>query len=368
MNCSQSREEEFVTRGEEPVENFIKSKSETQSEEFEAEDNLFNSPCDTSSSSLSSMEEEMDMKEQEPPRQTGTVEIPTAIIFDWDDTLLPSHAIHKWGHSPGNHANLSPKEKALLKTSEDEVIKILSKALELAGDGNVMIITDAQNGWIDISAEVFFPRVVPLLKRCHIVSARSTYESIDRNPCFWKMYAFQDVLQNYFQCEFPIVLAGPSGEEDDVIEIVQKILPPNSPRNPHPTVTERTSAPDTNEGTIASSKMSEGLDPDARHYWSPHSKLPFCHQLAAATQMKIMPTQEQIYSMMKSVVSIGDGPSERNACQTVCHFSNCLSKIVQLKRAPSVPELIRQQQILLWNLANIVSTEESHVIDLSSVV
>jgi hypothetical protein len=120
----------------------------------------------------------------------------TVIIFDWDDTLLASSFLHTRGYRLDT--NMPPCEEvdSNLKLLETSVINVLTLALKY---GEVNIITNAETGWVQLSAQKFLPGVVPLLSKVTVISARSTYEAQHPDaPLKWKFHAFQDRLSPLF--------------------------------------------------------------------------------------------------------------------------------------------------------------------------
>ena len=79
------------------------------------------------------------------------------IIFDWDNTLLPTSFLTPHGVYD---LNLSEKDKEKLAKIEFNVLRLLSIAIE---KGNVYIITNAGPGWMEYSAERYYPSIVKLL-------------------------------------------------------------------------------------------------------------------------------------------------------------------------------------------------------------
>jgi hypothetical protein len=48
---------------------------------------------------------------------------------------------------------------------------------------------------VRLSAKTYIPKVVPLLEKCVVISARSSYEKLFPNePIAWKYHAFQSVI------------------------------------------------------------------------------------------------------------------------------------------------------------------------------
>lgn len=114
----------------------------------------------------------------------------TCIIFDWDDTILCTTFL-------APHAKLiyDPHIKfpaALAKKFDelDEVsVKLLAKSKEL---GTVYIITNAAEGWVELSGARFLPKVYQEIQTgVKIISARAHYErQFPRNYQKWKVEAF----------------------------------------------------------------------------------------------------------------------------------------------------------------------------------
>ena len=115
------------------------------------------------------------------------------IIFDWDDTLLPTSFL-----TPGGVFNeditLSESEQDKMLKLEQSVLTLLNETVE---KGNVYIITNAGKGWVEYSAKRFYPSIVEVLSKIKIISARGEYEKIyPGNSRQWKIQAFLNLL-NY---------------------------------------------------------------------------------------------------------------------------------------------------------------------------
>jgi len=120
----------------------------------------------------------------------------TIIIFDWDDTLLASSFLSSKGYRLDTDKSKIVDVDAGLRELEQAIINAITLALQY---GEVHIVTNAETGWVQLSAQKFLPAVVPLLNRVSILSARSTYESrYPDAPLKWKYYAFQEKLAPSF--------------------------------------------------------------------------------------------------------------------------------------------------------------------------
>ena len=122
------------------------------------------------------------------PKQHNSI-----IIFDWDDTLLPTSFL-----TPGGtfieDMKITAEDKEKLQQLEQATLKLLTEAVE---KGNVYIITNAGKGWVEFSAGKFYPSIMPILEKIKIISARGEYEKIfPGNSRQWKIEAFLNLQKN----------------------------------------------------------------------------------------------------------------------------------------------------------------------------
>ena len=67
---------------------------------------------------------------------------------------------------------------------------------EAVEKGNVYIITNAGNGWVEYSAKRFYPSIIGVLSKLKIISARGEYEKLyPGNSRQWKIQAFLNLLK-----------------------------------------------------------------------------------------------------------------------------------------------------------------------------
>jgi len=120
----------------------------------------------------------------------------TVIIFDWDDTLLASSFLSANGYRLDTDMPPNAEIDGHLRELEAAVCGVLSHALCY---GHVNIVTNAETGWVQLSAQKFLPAVVPFLSKVNVLSARSTFEPHHPDaPLKWKFYAFQEKLTGVF--------------------------------------------------------------------------------------------------------------------------------------------------------------------------
>lgn len=110
-------------------------------------------------------------------------------IFDFDDTLFPSSWLVQVLQVRGE---LSDKMKEEMHRVDKSAYILLSTALKLS---SVLIITNADEGWIKSSCSMFMPLVSSLLNHFIIVSARSRYElKYPYDSGKWKELTFRDEI------------------------------------------------------------------------------------------------------------------------------------------------------------------------------
>jgi len=157
------------------------------------ESNSHNEIKEDSDNSHEESSSSMDTKEDVP---TSKPSPNTVIMFDWDDTLLASSYLAALGYRLDSVEVATPEVDAQLRALESTVCNLLTLALQY---GTVNIVTNAETGWVQLSAQKFMPLVVPMLSRVNVVSARSTYEpQHPEQPLKWKYYAFHERLTTVF--------------------------------------------------------------------------------------------------------------------------------------------------------------------------
>jgi len=123
----------------------------------------------------------------------------TAMIFDWDDTLLPSTWVQRQGLTLCDSTSVNAWQKEQL----DEVARAAEETLRLAMQfGEVVFVTNAEHGWVPLSCQKFMPSLWPLVEGIRVLSARTTYETPScRSPLEWKVRAFEDEIGRLYGFE-----------------------------------------------------------------------------------------------------------------------------------------------------------------------
>lgn len=127
----------------------------------------------------------------------------TLFIFDWDDTfffttyLSPNSTIKSniKSSSKDNSKLFSLKDQKKIESIEYYLKLIITKSLS---KGQVFIITNSSQGWVEHTAKHYYPQLSPLLSLVNIISARALYEKVypDQKE-MWKLKAFEDIQKKF---------------------------------------------------------------------------------------------------------------------------------------------------------------------------
>lgn len=151
----------------------------------------------------------------------------TLVLFDWDDSLLPTTWLAQEGLLEGSTTRLTRCQQTLLQELE---VCIEGTLLTAMTHGRVVIVTNAAAGWVEDSCSNFLPGLRPMLDDLDIISARSAYEDEVACPSQWKRLAFEDVIYAHFG-EWPasewrnVVSIGDSTYEQNAVVAATAALP-----------------------------------------------------------------------------------------------------------------------------------------------
>jgi hypothetical protein len=113
------------------------------------------------------------------------------IIFDWDNTLLPSTFLTQ--NECTLHKDIPSNITQQISSLEELNITLITIAQQY---GQVAIITNSENGWIEMSCNKYFPNLTDLLDSVTILSARTMFEpQHPKEPTEWKKQAFFHLLE-----------------------------------------------------------------------------------------------------------------------------------------------------------------------------
>jgi len=113
----------------------------------------------------------------------------TVIFLDWDDTLLCTTFLAARGE-----LQMTREIGLQLLIMSKHVERLIQQAIKL---GMLYIVTNAEDGWVQASAEMWMPQLLPLLANVTVMSARSRFEQDYPDDAFmWKKKAFLQVKRD----------------------------------------------------------------------------------------------------------------------------------------------------------------------------
>ena len=117
-------------------------------------------------------------------------------IFDWDDTICPTTWLKSRNYINNNihsFTDVSLADYYKLDSYTQKISILLEKCLQL---GRVIIITNADNNWIDICIAKFIPKLKGIITRIRCYSAKHLYQSYFI-PYYWKIATFSYTLRDH---------------------------------------------------------------------------------------------------------------------------------------------------------------------------
>jgi hypothetical protein len=148
----------------------------------------------------------------------------TLCIFDWDDTLFPTSSLQLLDLLYGDFVLSKEQVEEFLRLA-DSVENILRSALQF---GRVVIVTNAQKGWVEKCCARMMPSLLSLFPEVDIISARSAYESCTSSPFEWKRLAFDkeaETLETLGIQEYTLISLGDSAYELRAIKAISDSRP-----------------------------------------------------------------------------------------------------------------------------------------------
>jgi len=119
------------------------------------------------------------------------------IIIDWDDTILSTTHLNSLGYRASRKFSIDSKMRDSLERLEKTAIELIKLAKTC---GTVCIVTNSEEGWVDLSCKLFVPNLRDHIKDIDIISARTKYEKVyPMKPSLWKVAAMQDCVNKWFR-------------------------------------------------------------------------------------------------------------------------------------------------------------------------
>mmetsp|Transcript_15943 Transcript_15943/g.34655 ORF Transcript_15943/g.34655 Transcript_15943/m.34655 type:complete len:335 (+) Transcript_15943:61-1065(+) len=266
------------------------------------------------------------------------------IIFDWDDTICPSSFVDQWkidtfSDLPLHYQNLF-----------NEIGRCAEKCLAAAAKhGEVIIITNSDEGWVDYSAERYCPNLLPILPKYRVVSARTRYERFyPGQPLCWKAAAFAHEVNEIYSDDV---------EEENMKENSQKVVVEEGMGEEDPDLVDTSC--ESMDSIITDASFEES--PEATRSTTSSRLGPFCGMMKKK-QRQTTPSPPPV---RREVISFGDSMEERTAVKIVSGQLDSLSKSVMFLTSPSPLQLIGQLTMLTGHMKFVCQHESTLDLEIS---
>lgn len=233
----------------------------------------------------------------------------SVIIFDWDDTICPSSFVDECNIQGINDLPLH------FRNLMHEIARVAERCLEAASQhGEVLIITNSDEGWVKYSAERYVPNLVPVLDKYRIISARTRYERFyPDQPLCWKAAAFaHEVNETFMRLKEEMKASGRASADHD----------------------------DKTQDSLVSLASTEVSSQDS-----------LFHEKDVSTSL----TKSNSIQPMKEIMSFGDSMEERTALKIVSSQLYAMPKSVMFVTSPTPMQLIGQLTMLTDQMNYICS-------------
>mmetsp|Transcript_20134 Transcript_20134/g.29438 ORF Transcript_20134/g.29438 Transcript_20134/m.29438 type:complete len:310 (+) Transcript_20134:15-944(+) len=212
----------------------------------------------------------------------------------------------------------------------NDIGKVAEQCLEAAAQhGEVIIITNSDDGWVHYSAERYVPNLVPILDKYRIVSARTAYEHFyPGQPLCWKAAAFAHEVNETFE-KLATMMDVDEDEEGLTFDMND-----SSDAFPRPALESLTSTDESSDDSEASNSNKANMSPQQPRVARPRRKNGHGGHLQADSPLR------------REVISFGDSMEERTAVKIVSNQLKALPKSVMFISSPTPEQLVGQLTML----------------------
>lgn len=280
----------------------------------------------------------------------------TLIIFDWDDTLCPSCWIQDnqpvlsfFRPPPRDDVWLDP-----LRRLEALVKILLQTAMQM---GQVVIVTNAQDPWVETSCKYYLPGALPLIRAMPVIYAHAVYDATGYGaavpgPPSVALAATEEELTRQPNVEVGVAGAPGMYNQGRTVKAPAAVA-----------------AADVDDESWGSDSLGQATSVAATSALGEEERAPQRWKEAAfIEELKRFYGRYEGQSW-KNVISVGDALFERDALRHVVSTrpdrqKQCRTKTVKLLDEPTIEELIKQVKLVLDGIEHIVKYDGNLDIEL----
>eukprot|EP00924_Labyrinthula_sp_SR-Ha-C_P013426 snap_masked-scaffold_5-processed-gene-1.43-mRNA-1 protein AED:1.00 eAED:1.00 QI:0/-1/0/0/-1/1/1/0/290 len=138
--------------------------------------------------------------EQEPE------ELKTLVIFDYDDTLLPTKFIQylrkKQKVVSAEDLILTENQKYFFQSLDALVVEVLNKSINISR--KTTVVTNGSLAWVKVTSRKFLPETFKMFflnQEVEVISARDAYKKQTSDSVLWKKLSFKKLFRKFFEEE-----------------------------------------------------------------------------------------------------------------------------------------------------------------------
>eukprot|EP00529_Nitzschia_sp_RCC80_P030010 CAMPEP_0113451916 /NCGR_PEP_ID=MMETSP0014_2-20120614/6580_1 /TAXON_ID=2857 /ORGANISM="Nitzschia sp." /LENGTH=307 /DNA_ID=CAMNT_0000343277 /DNA_START=94 /DNA_END=1017 /DNA_ORIENTATION=- /assembly_acc=CAM_ASM_000159 len=263
------------------------------------------------------------------------------IVVDYDDTLLPSSFCERWKIE--HHNDLPLHFQNMMAELSDCAERFLREASKY---GEVLIITNSDEGWVQYSAERFCPKLASVVMKYPIISARTKYEKFwPGQPLLWKSAAFAHEINEIYE--------RPSAQQNAVTQC-------NDNNNNNHATTTTISLPEKEKDDCASMESTDVSSTSSMASMDSMDEDGDDDRCDGYQKRSLMWTES------REIISFGDSTEERTAVSIVANQMDAVPKSIKLMGCPTLIQIIGQLHMLTNHMQFVCESTDSldlHITD-----
>jgi hypothetical protein len=149
-------------------------------------------------------------------------------LFDWDDTLFPRTFLYNGDYFPNkNKIDVPDNIYHKIKKLENIILLLFTKILSF---GEIVIITNSDQEWINITCKKFMPSLYVFIKnKILYISAKNIFsKQYPNDPILWKICLMKYIIKKYYNENKNVISIGDALTDSIAIRSVYKHLKLNS--------------------------------------------------------------------------------------------------------------------------------------------
>lgn len=246
----------------------------------------------------------------------------------------------------------------------NEIGRCAEKCLAAAAKhGEVIIITNSDEGWVDYSAERYCPNLLPILPQYRVVSARTRYERFyPGQPLCWKAAAFAHEVNEIYADDVTVVTGLATAEGEENMQENSQCVVKGGDGEEDPDLVDTSC--ESMDSMITEDSFEDSASPTGTSSASSR-RGPFCGMMKKKKRQSATPSSSPTTSTRREIISFGDSMEERTAVKIVSGQLESMSKSVMFLTSPTPLQLIGQLTMLTGHMKFVCQHESTLDLEIS---